>query len=153
MKNILKTKHAGVGGMFFLTIVSICVFCMTFSINISRTSTVIAISDNISNLIATKVAIYCHNTTQSKFFQESENPSIKTADGFYYPLADFKNIANNYGFLSLAPSTCSVSFTPGINDAATVSIGSFICDWGEKITPHTQTSTAGIGDNNNASLQ
>lgn len=134
-----KTKKKGVGGIFFISIVALSCFCMITLTSLSRSSTIVSISDNIALLVSTKVSVASYNIN-SDSYEVYGNPAIRRIDGsYYYPLQDFIEISKEYGFLKIEPKEVKVTWDKN-KRTATVDIGPFECTWGEVMRPRKQTT-------------
>lgn len=98
--NILNRKVCGMGGFFLLTVVMLIAAIFVVVLNLARDSTIIAICDNFSHIVATKMAIHCYNTGIEDFdYTKSYVPEIEILDLYgdkYYPLQDFNKLMNDY---------------------------------------------------------
>lgn len=107
---LYKRKVKGAGGMFFLVISAFAAFIMITVVNLSRMSTMVAISENVAHIVATKVAISSYNSNNLSYELSGANPSIDNNNSSYYPLSDYNQILRGYGFVSVAASYADVTW-------------------------------------------
>ncbi len=134
----MKTEHSGIGGLYFILSSFICACISMFILNISFSSQVIAMADNLAYITAINSASYSYLADEPDY--TSTNPSIVLDDGtIYNPLNDFNRMLENTG---VARTTCTSVVVTWDADAETckVQFGSFENNLGSVITPHSQES-------------
>lgn len=106
-------KHNGIGGLYFITTSIICSFIMTMALQLSWNSQAVAIANNVSNIVATNVAV--HNYLNNSRSYVKLNPTINiSSGGTYDPLNDFNQTLLDMGIMQEASDKCKVTWVnPG----------------------------------------
>lgn len=102
MNKFLKRTRKGIGGVFFLCSAVIGAYIVLTIVNIARTATAVAISDDVAHVVATKAAIELYKTqtpyTYCENYAEGQQ-CVKTIEGTTYdPLGEFNNLMDELGF-------------------------------------------------------
>lgn len=92
------SKRRGAGGVFFITSCTLAIIMMITLTNMSRISTIKAISDNLAHVVTTKSAIYSYNNGIDTM--NASGTSTIAGSGNYSPVSDFNKMAKEYGIMS-----------------------------------------------------
>ena len=139
--NFLRRKVKAVGGVYFLSIAIIMSSIFMVVVNLSFTSSSVSISEDIAHIVCTKVAIYLYQSNESTFPKRSGDAGIDmpNMDGKYYPVRDFKQIAQGFGITDNFPTTCEISWDSN-NKIARLQFGPFVIKSGAKVCLRPQES-------------
>ena len=139
--NFLRRKVKAVGGVYFLSIAIIMSSIFMVVVNLSFTSSSVSISEDIAHIVCTKVAIYSYQSNKSDFTKSGVDPGIDmpNKDGMYYPVRDFKKIAQGFGITDNFPTTCEISWDSN-NKIARLQFGPFVIKSGAEVLLRPQES-------------
>lgn len=138
MNSFLNSKRRGAGGIFFLFSCLLGAFIMVTVTDMSRASTIRSVSDNISHVVATKVAINSYNNGLSSF--SKSGASGIGGESNYKPLNDFNNMMIEYGFADQKATEAKITWNNSTK-VATIDVGAFRSSYGHSINPVKQTTT------------
>lgn len=139
MKEIMLQEHKGIGGLYFLTTNLICAVIMSLSLQLSWSSQVVAIADNLAY-------IACINTTVHNYIGHVDsydeiNPSINViaTNSTYRTLDDFNRMINSAGISTSDSARCRVVWDDHSHQTR-IQFSSFDTILGQKVKPHEQYS-------------
>lgn len=136
MRNLLKSQHKGIGGLYFITVNIICSLIMVIALKLSWDSQAVAMADNLAYIasINTTVHSYIGNLGQYQL----TNPSIPIkSGGTYNPLADFNEMLKKSGISASGTTSCEVVWT---GNKTYIQFGEFTTSLSTKVRPHRQES-------------
>ena len=138
MNKLMKIKHRGFGGMYFITTCFIGVVIMFITFRLSWASNVASMANNLSYIasINTSVKNYVNKVEP---YTSVRNPSVvNKADGVKYStLEDVRTMFKEAKIASVMPSSVTVTWS---GKETVVKVGSFKDVLGQTITPEAQQS-------------
>lgn len=137
LREILKEEHAAVGGLYFITTNVICAFILSLTLQLSWTSQVVAMSDNLAYIVAINTAVHSYINKDPAYTLTNPSISIKATNSIYSPLNDFNNMLSDSGLGISSVQECVVEWT---GTKVSVQFGEFTTILNIKVRPHIQNA-------------
>lgn len=138
MNKLLKIKHRGFGGLYFLTSTFLAAVILFVSFRLAWISNVSSMASNFAYIASVNTSVKNYvNKVQP--YSEQVNPTvINKSDGVAYStLKDMQNMLKESKIASVVPKNVTVSWN---GKQTVVKFGSFKDILGQEITPETQQS-------------